>query len=45
MIYVKENMSSSTPPESTNEWLFEDEIDVALSKDPGLISRKRDPQL
>ena len=45
MIYLKEGAQSSAENEASSEWIFEDEIDVLLSKDDGLIHRNRDPQL
>lgn len=45
MIFLKEEPHSPKQEEPLNEWVFEDDIDVALSNDDGLTKRKRDPQL
>jgi len=45
MIFLREEPNSAQPIETTDDWVFEDEIDVTLSNDDGLTKRKRDPQL
>ena len=44
MVFIKENVHS-TLQQTSDDWLFEDEIDVTLSNEDGLTNRKRDPQL
>ena len=45
MLFVKEELQPTTTQQSTDDWVFEDEIDVTLSKEEGLVHRNRDPQL
>ena len=44
MVFVKEDVQS-VPQQTSEDWLFEDEIDITLSNEDGLTNRKRDPQL
>ncbi|XP_065065958.1 nuclear protein localization protein 4 homolog [Rhopilema esculentum] len=45
MLFVKEEVQPATTQESSDDWVFEDEIDVTLSKEEGIVHRNRDPQL
>lgn len=47
MLYLKEDGQSTSKMEAAAlvDWVFEDEIDVKLSNDDGLITRKKDAQL
>eukprot|EP00112_Aurelia_sp_Birch-Aquarium-sp1_P019702 Seg4931.1 transcript_id=Seg4931.1/GoldUCD/mRNA.D3Y31 product="Nuclear protein localization protein 4-like" protein_id=Seg4931.1/GoldUCD/D3Y31 len=44
MVFIKEDVPSA-PQKASDDWLFEEEIDVTLSNEDGLTNRKRDPQL